>query len=63
MEIESKGFKHKYNSSLHGAMVNILNYAIKFYGLKENIASLTGNFKRKTELKRNVDLWTYEEYK
>lgn len=63
MEIESKGFKHKYNSSLHGAMVNILNYAIKFYGLKENIASLTGNFKRKTELKRNVDFWTYEEYK
>ena len=44
-------------------MVNILNYAIKFYGLKENIASLTGNFKRKTELKRNVDFWTYEEYK
>lgn len=63
MEIESKGFKHKYNSSLHGAMVNILNYAIKFYGLKENIASLTGNFKRKTELKKNVDFWTYEEYK
>ena len=27
-----------------------MNYAIKFYGLKENIASLTGNFKRKNEL-------------
>jgi len=40
IEIEKKGFKHKYNTSLHGAMVNILNYAIKFYGLKENIASL-----------------------
>lgn len=62
LEIEKKGFKHKYNSSLHGAMVNILNYGIKFYGLKENIASLTGNFKRKTELKKNVDFWTYEEY-
>lgn len=43
-------------------MVNILNYAIKFYGLKENIASLTGNLKRKTKLKKNVDFWTYEEY-
>ncbi|MCI8588374.1 MAG: site-specific integrase [Bacilli bacterium] len=60
--IEEKGFKHKYNSSLHGAMVTILNYAMKFYGLKQNIASMTGNFKRKTDLKRNVDFWTYEEY-
>lgn len=62
MEIEKKGFKHKYNSSLHGAMVNILNYAIKFYGLKDNIATLTGNFKRKTEIKKNVDFWTIEEF-
>ena len=36
--------------------------AIKFYGLKENIASLTGNFKRKNELKKNVDFCTFEEY-
>lgn len=61
-EIETKGFKHKYNSSLHGAMVTILNYAMKFYGLKQNIASMTGNFTRKTDLKKNVDFWTYEEY-
>ena len=61
-EIESKGFKHKYNSSLHTAMVGILNYGIRFYGLKENVASLTGNFQRKTELKKNVDFWSYEEY-
>ena len=60
--IEEKGFKHKYNSSLHSAMVTILNYAMKFYGLKQNIASMTGNFKRKTDLKKNVDFWTYEEY-
>lgn len=62
IEIEKKGFKHKYNSSLHGAMVNILNYAIRFYGLKNNVATLTGNFKRKTELVKNVDFWTIEEY-
>ncbi len=61
-EIEKKGFKYKYNSSLHGAMVNILNYAIKFYGLKSNVASLAGNFKRKTELKKNVNFFTFEEY-
>lgn len=61
-EIEKKGFKHKYNSSLHGAMVNILNYAIRFYVLKDNIATLTGNFKRKNELKKNVNFWTIEEF-
>ena len=43
-------------------MVNILNYAVKFYRLKENIASLTGIFKRKNELKKNVDFWNFEEY-
>jgi len=62
IEIEKKGFKHKYNSSLHGAMVNILNYAIRFYGLKDNIATLTGNFRRKTELKKKVDFWTIDEF-
>lgn len=62
-EIEKKGFKHKTNSSLHGSMVTILNYAIKFHGLKENIASKIGNFKRKDDLIRNVDFWTIEEYK
>ena len=62
MEIEKKGFKHKYNSSLHGAMVNIFNYAIKFYGLKDNIATLTGNFRKKNELPKKINFWTVEEY-
>lgn len=61
-EIEKKSFKHKYNSTLHGAMVNILNYGVKFYNLKSNIASLSGNFKRKTELKKKVDFWSPEEF-
>ncbi len=63
MIIQEKGFKHKYNSSLHGSMVTILNYAIKFYGLKENIASKVGNFSKGQELPKKVDFWTFEEYK
>ena len=43
-------------------MVNILNYAIRFYGLKDNIATLTNNFKRKTELKKNVNFWAMKEF-
>ena len=61
-EIEKKNYKHKYNSALHGAMVNILNYAVKFNYIRRNVAYDTGNFKRKTELEKNVDFWTYEEY-
>lgn len=62
IEIEKKGFKYKYNSSLHGSMVTILNYAIKFHGLNENVASKIGNFSKKNELPQNVDFWTFEEY-
>lgn len=61
-EIEKKGFKYKYNSSLHGSVVTILNYAIKFYGLKDNIASKIGNFTKKNELPSKVDFWTLDEY-
>ena len=61
-EILNKGYKHKYNSSIHTAMVTILNYAMKFHGLKTNIASLIGNFTRKDDLETNVDFWTLEEF-
>ena len=62
IEIESKGFSHKYNSTLHGAVRTMLNFAKKFYGLKENVASLVGNFTRKQELVKNIDFWTFEEF-
>ena len=61
-EIEKKDYKHRTKSNLHGAMVMILNYGIKFYGLKENVASKTGNFVKKNELTKSSDFWTYEEY-
>ena len=60
--IEEKGFRHSYNSTLHGSMVTILNYAIKFHGLTENVASKIGNFTKKEELTTNVDFWTLEEF-
>ena len=61
-EIMKKGFKYKYNSSIHGAMVTILNHAIKFYGLKDNIASKVGNFAKGNELPTQFEIWDYEEY-
>lgn len=59
--ILQKNFSYKYNSSLHGAMVSILNYAISFYDLEKNIASKVGNFSKREYL-RKVDFWTHEEF-
>ena len=61
-EILKKGFKYRYNSSIHGSVVTILNYAIKFYGLESNIASQVGNFSRKYDIEKNVDFWTLDEF-
>ncbi len=62
--IDKKEYKYKYKTktNIHNAMVGILNYAIKFYGLKENIASKVGNFKRKNELIKSINFWTLEEF-
>ncbi len=59
--IIKKEFSFKYNSSLHGAVVSILNYAMNFYDLERNIASKVGNFS-KQEYIRKVNFWTYEEF-
>lgn len=61
-EILKKQFSFKYNSSLHGCMVSILNYAVNFYNLDKNIASKVGNFAKGNYIPK-VDFWTYEEFK
>ena len=60
--IDEKEFGYSYKKSLHTAMVTLLNYAIKFCDLKENIASKIGNFKNNKSINKNVDFWTYEEF-
>lgn len=59
--ILSKKYSYKYNCNLHLCMVNILNYAINFYDLKENVASKIGNFSKR-EYFPKVNFWTYEEF-
>lgn len=43
-------------------MVTLLNHGVKFYGIKENIASKVGNFKNHKAIAPNVNFWTFEEY-
>lgn len=60
--ILNKHFGYKYNSSLHGSMVSIFNYAIEFDYIDKNIASKVKNFSKKDYLP-NINFWTYEEFK
>lgn len=60
-KILNKNYSYRYNSSLHQAMVNILNFGINFYDLKENIASKVGNFSKRNYSPK-IDFWTLEEY-
>ncbi len=59
--ILKKNYSFTYNSSLHQAMVNILNFATVFYNLDDNIAKKVGNFSRKNYYSK-VNFWTHEEY-
>lgn len=62
LEIEKKGFKNSYNKHLHGTMVAIFNYAIKFEYLEKNVPSKVGNFTKKRNERKNVDFWTLDEF-
>lgn len=61
-KIEKKNYKNSYNKSLHEAMVSILNYAVKFYDLEKNVASIFGGFNKKRNERKNTDYWSLEEY-
>ncbi len=61
-EIEKKGFKNSYNKHLHGTMVTIFNYAIKFGYIEKNIPKMVGGFIKKRNERKNVDFWSLEEY-
>ena len=49
-----------YLNSIHGQLSAMLNHAVKYYGLKENVASKAGNMASKKN--RKVDFWTQKEY-
>lgn len=63
-EIEEQGYSNSYKKSLHSELVTILNYAVKFYGLKDNVASKVGGFNtRKVNEQKKINFYTLEEFK
>ncbi len=62
-QLDDKGYCYKYKSAIHGAVRTMLNYAVKFYGLKVNVASQVGNFSKRDEIPKEYNIWSYEEFK
>lgn len=41
----------------------MLSFGVKYYGIKNNVASLNGNFQDANYVKEEMDFYTYEEWK
>lgn len=54
-------YKKSYLKTLHNQLSAILNYAVRFYQLKDNPAKIAGNIGSEREVE--MDFWTLEEYK
>ena len=54
-------FASTYLKTVHSQLSSILNYGVKFYGLRENPAAKVGNIGSEKGLK--INFWTTEEYK
>ena len=55
-----KSFSQSYLKTIHNQLSAMLNHAVRYYGLKWNVASKAGNMGSGTE--RKVDFWTQKEY-
>lgn len=56
-----KPFSQTYLKTIHNQMSAILNFAVKYYGLKENVARKAGAMGKK-ESDREMLIWTKDEY-
>ncbi len=61
-KINSENYSFKFKTSLHFCVNNILNYAMKIYGLNCNIANKIGNFNKSREIPKKINFWTLEEF-
>lgn len=55
-----KSFSQSYLKTIHNQLSAMLNHAVRYYGLKWNVASKAGNMGSGAE--RKVDFWTQKEY-
>ena len=63
-ELQDKNiYSLKYLQSIHTRLSSVLSFGVKYYGIKNNVASLNGNFQDVNYVKEEMDFYTYEEWK
>lgn len=63
-ELQDKNvYSLKYLQSIHTRLSSVLSFGVKYYGIKNNVASLNGNFQDANYVKEEMDFYTYEEWK
>ena len=55
-----EGHSGEYLKKMHVFLVSLLNHAMKFHDLKQNVASLVGNFE--IESNKRLNYWTIEQF-
>lgn len=55
-----EGLEASYLLKIHTYLTAVIRHGQKFYDVKQNVASLTGNFEKKK--KKHIDYWTIEEF-
>lgn len=61
LEIDKKDYSIRYKKNLHVCFVSFLNYCIKYYDLKVNVAQQVGNFKS-SNYEVVGDIWEFDEF-
>lgn len=52
-----------YLQSIHARLASVLSFGVKYYNLQKNVAQLNGNFTDSSYVKKEMDFYTYEEWK
>lgn len=62
--VNSYKLSTNFKQQIHITLTSILNFGIKYYGLNQNVASITGNFKKsKGSVKKELNFLTENEFK
>ncbi len=61
-KIAQQKFSINYSNKIFSALVLLLNYARKFFGLQNNVAVQVGGFKDKSTIKKEMEFWTPTEF-
>ncbi len=56
-------FTYKYKKGVYYALISFLNFCKIYYDLEKNVASIVGMFKNKYEVEKELNIWTYDEFK